>query len=619
MARPNKEDPLKISWLAVSSAAVLLAGLAFLAAPRSASAEPECNSNNNGVYRTRQTGDWNGATTWQICNNQSFSWAYRNTADFPTNASRAIYILNEHNIRVTADVTVDQMTIEPGGSVTVDSGVTWTIANGAGDDLTINGSLTVNGTMKITGQLACNGTFSSAADSTVDYNSAANQTVCAYTYGNLTMSVANNPRSRTLAGNVTVLGDLTIGQSTTLDVDNHDITVAGDWINNGTFLMRTGATTFNGSAAQTIGGASSTSFYRLTINNTSADSEGVTLANHQTVANRLTLTDGLLKVASYDLTLGNNATVEGGQSANSMVVTDEGGSQAGRLCKVWSQQSSAAFTYPVGDTRGITQYTPITFTPASASGSLTVCFRVVDDVNSNLPSAVNSYLSRYWVGDKSGNFGSSYEISAAFDNDGDDSDVTGAGGMLPKRWDGGFPWIEGGAIGPSTFTWGGQTGGLNKSSEFTAFDIGVLAAALADFSAAQMGDHVLVTWETVSELDIRGFNLYRGTSADGPDVQLNDALIPAQSQGSPEGFTYTYEDRRDLVSGTTYWYWLEDLDMSGVLTRHDPVAIEYQGAPSAVALSGYRASAAATLPALTGLGLVALAGLAGLALRRRNA
>ncbi|OQA42639.1 MAG: hypothetical protein BWY52_02150 [Chloroflexi bacterium ADurb.Bin325] len=59
--------------------------------------------------------------------------------------------------------------------------------------------------------------------------------------------------------------------------------------------------------------------------------------------------------------------------------------------------------------------------------------------------------------------------------------------------------------------------------------------------------------------------------------------------------------------------------MSGVLTRHDPVAIEYQGAPSAVALSGYRASAAATLPALAGLGLVALAGLAGLALRRRNA
>lgn len=142
------------------------------------------------------------------------------------------------------------------------------------------------------------------------------------------------------------------------------------------------------------------------------------------------------------------------------------------------------------------------------------------------------------------------------------------------------------------------------------------AVTLAGFEAQQVGDHVRVTWETVSELDNAGFNLYRGTSADGPDVQLNDALIPSQSPGSPEGFTYTYEDRRDLVSGTTYWYWLEDLDMSGVLTRHDPVAIEYQGAPSAVALSGYRASAAATLPALAGLGLVALTGLA---LRRRNA
>ena len=43
-----------------------------------------------------------------------------------------------------------------------------------------------------------------------------------------------------------------------------------------------------------------------------------------------------------------------------------------------------------------------------------------------------------------------------------------------------------------------------------------LAAALADFRAAQQGEAILLTWETVSELGNIGFNLYRGPSAAGP-------------------------------------------------------------------------------------------------------
>ena len=53
-------------------------------------------------------------------------------------------------------------------------------------------------------------------------------------------------------------------------------------------------------------------------------------------------------------------------------------------------------------------------------------------------------------------------------------------------------------------------------------DGGALAVTLADFYAEQAGGLVRVTWETASELDNRGFNLYRGGSASGPDTQLND-------------------------------------------------------------------------------------------------
>ena len=49
---------------------------------------------------------------------------------------------------------------------------------------------------------------------------------------------------------------------------------------------------------------------------------------------------------------------------------------------------------------------------------------------------------------------------------------------------------------------------------------GVLAVTLASFDAEAQADQVLVTWETVSDMDNAGFNLYRGQQADGSDRAL---------------------------------------------------------------------------------------------------
>ncbi len=149
--------------------------------------------------------------------------------------------------------------------------------------------------------------------------------------------------------------------------------------------------------------------------------------------------------------------------------------------------------------------------------------------------------------------------------------------------------------------------------------ISPLAVTLESFSAVQLGDAVLVTWETNSELNNRGFNLYRGTSSAGHDRQLNTTLIPSQSPGNPTGFVYTWEDRADLVPGATYYYWLEDLDNQGVTTMHGPVSTTYV-IPTAVTAGGLSAVAAAgsSLP-LAGALLALLMPLAGaLAVRRRR-
>lgn len=118
-----------------------------------------------------------------------------------------------------------------------------------------------------------------------------------------------------------------------------------------------------------------------------------------------------------------------------------------------------------------------------------------------------------------------------------------------------------------------------------------LAITLAGFSAVQQGDAVLATWETASELDNLGFNLYRGLDPTGPDRQLNAALIPSQSPGSSGGFSYTWEDRADLAPGATYFYWLEDVDIHGTATMHGPVSVDFS-APAAVQVTGLAASSA---------------------------
>ncbi|MBK7200389.1 hypothetical protein [Candidatus Amarolinea dominans] len=144
---------------------------------------------------------------------------------------------------------------------------------------------------------------------------------------------------------------------------------------------------------------------------------------------------------------------------------------------------------------------------------------------------------------------------------------------------------------------------------------GALAAVLASFDAVQSGDAILVTWETVSEVGNVGFNLWRGTTPNAPDAQLNSGLIPSQAPGSSQGFSYEWLDAANLVNTTTYYYWLEDMDMAGAVTRHGPISATY-AAPTAVHLLDI--SAAPASPIVLPLVAMGLAGLSALTLRRRR-
>lgn len=145
-----------------------------------------------------------------------------------------------------------------------------------------------------------------------------------------------------------------------------------------------------------------------------------------------------------------------------------------------------------------------------------------------------------------------------------------------------------------------------------------LAVTLASFDAAAHADHVLVTWETVSEMDNAGFNLYRTTTADPPAAADLLAYVPSQGPGSTQGFLYSYQDY-DVTAGQAYWYWLEDVDLNGATTLHGPVSVVFV-APTAVTLSGLAAFSPTPLAAPWWLAAVAaaLAAAAAVVWRRRT-
>jgi hypothetical protein len=99
------------------------------------------------------------------------------------------------------------------------------------------------------------------------------------------------------------------------------------------------------------------------------------------------------------------------------------------------------------------------------------------------------------------------------------------------------------------------------------------AVTLAWFDAHPVGEGVLIEWETATELDNLGFYVYRSPTPEGKKLRLNLDLIPSQMPGSPVGAHYEFVDN-SAPSGVTCYYWLEDVDLHGQVTRHGPVQVQ---------------------------------------------
>ncbi len=115
-------------------------------------------------------------------------------------------------------------------------------------------------------------------------------------------------------------GNLLINSANSTFMSNSlNVSLKGNFTNNGTYTPGTNITTFNGTS-QNINGSTSTQFYDLVI----APSGNVTLFNHITVNNDLTISSGTFSTSTYNVNikgdLANNAVHSGDNTTGGLLL-----------------------------------------------------------------------------------------------------------------------------------------------------------------------------------------------------------------------------------------------------------------------------------------------------------
>ncbi len=341
--------------------------------------------------------------------------------------------------------------------------------------------------------------------------------------------------------------------------------------------------------------------YSVSVDNTN----GVTLAGGDlTIANtsaqtssQLLLTNGRFTLGANNLISVNNAIAGSPFSASKMIVADG----AGALCKRYS--ANGDYLFPIGDASGpdnTPEYSPATlnFTAGSYGSGAQACVNLTNAVHPRLPNT--DHILRYWTLTQSGI--SDFTCQSTFTYT--DADILGSEASLcGVKWDASWTLFT-----PVDQANNQFTANVTSFSAFTASNPADLAVTLAGFTADATPDGVTLLWETVSETDNAGFNVYRAdgarsetgpssgsvgptgvlredrpqqeegarseTGPSGEWTRLNAALIPAAAPGSSEGHAYTWTDATARPN-TPYRYRLEAVALDGATEVVDVIDVTY--------------------------------------------
>ena len=124
---------------------------------------------------------------------------------------------------------------------------------------------------------------------------------------------------------------------------------------------------------------------------------------------------------------------------------------------------------------------------------------------------------------------------------------------------------------------GGYLGEFNHDSTITTEgyidgDPLTLPVEMSYFNAVFNGfNSVILQWATQSETNNLGFYVLRATEFQPATACVISDLI--QANNTSQGATYYFTDN-DLYEDGLYYYWLQDVSFSGVITMHGPIMVQ---------------------------------------------
>jgi hypothetical protein len=174
------------------------------------------------------------------------------------------------------------------------------------NNITLSGSLFSSSlNISLGGNWTNNGVTFTPGNNKVSFNGTSAQSIFKTGGENFYALDFSNGGVKTFSSAITASSNIVINSGASVDVGtaNNQLTVKGNFTNNGTFNARSGLVLFNGTTAQTIGGSATTSFYDVTLNNTA----GGSLTGPVNLIDIMNLNNGALSAAGQ-LTMVSTAT-----------------------------------------------------------------------------------------------------------------------------------------------------------------------------------------------------------------------------------------------------------------------------------------------------------------------
>jgi hypothetical protein len=388
---------------------------------------------------------------------------------------------------------------------------------------------------------------------TVNYNRSGDQTITTATYKHLTLS---NSGDKTLSGSIDVVGDLTIGTTTSLLSSTHTIDIGGDWINNGNFVANGQIVTFNGSTNQSIEGtATETNFYNLT---------------NQKVGGELILSQDI-KVTSILEMAGSDIDLNGQVIDLNGTGTINGESNSDRIKGATGYITSTIASVNAPSNLNIGGMGAVLSSPANL-GTTTISrgHTRQTGINGNLG------IERYYIISPTNNSGVDATLQAEYFANDVPAGYIESQFALYRSADGGATWaLRDGFVNASGGEKGSVTlGGIDQFSIWTISDSQAqpLPVKMTVFLGECYDDYVSLFWQTASEQNCSHFDIER--SSNGLDWSV---LGDMEGNGNSTSLkNYEWKDEYPSRGSITY-YRLRQVDFDGEEELFGPISLTCDG------------------------------------------